>query len=169
MALPLPNEARTGGATAHRHTAQNLYNYYVAIAKLSKEIQRENNTINLYSLSELDRNGQLFMAETATLPLADKVRHSLEHRFKSYGVSWASHTAMETDFSTLRNTLILLNAAVDAMPEISDPATGVLYQVRGQDGALTENARTVNKATPPGNIENAVDLVANLFEAEGAP
>lgn len=166
MALPLPNEARTGGGTAHRDTAQNLYTYYVLIAKLSKEIQRENFFINLYSLSELDRAGQLFMAETATMPLADKVRHAVEDRFKRDGATWASHAAMETDFSTLRSALVLLNSAVQAMPEISDPQDGVLYHVRGQDGALTENFRQVNK---PNSIETQINAVANLFEAEGAP
>ena len=169
MALPLPNEARTGGGTAHSNTAQNLYTYYAWIARLSKEIQRENFTINLHTLSELDRIGQLFMAEITASTLEEKRRNAIEHHFRSNGVSWPLHTNMEADFWTLRNTLVLFNAAVNAMPEMSDPQNGVLYHVRGQDGTLTENFRTVNKATPPGDIENAIDLVANLFEAEGAP
>lgn len=169
MALPLPNEARTGAPTAHSNTAENLYNSYTWIAKLSKEIQRENNTINLHTLNELDRMGQLFMAEITTATLEEKKRNAIEHHFRNNGVTWPLHTNMEADFWTLRNTLVLLNGAVNELPEISDPQTGVVHYTRSSDGTLNENFRTINKAIPQLTIENAVDLVANLFEAEGAP
>ena len=169
MALPLPNEARTGGGAAHRDTAQKLYSYYVMIAKLSKEIQREANVIDLYKLSELDRAGQLFMAEITASTLEEKRRNAIEHYFRFNGVTWPLHTTMEEDFWTLRNALNLLSWAVQQVPEMSDPAAGVIHYTRSPDGGLTENSRQVNKAIPPGDIENAVNLVANQFEAEGAP
>lgn len=166
MALPLPNEARTGGGTAHRERAQNLYNYYVAIAKLAKEIQRENFFINLYSLSELDRHAWLFISETVFMPFDDKVRHAVEGRFKRDGATWGSHTLMEADFLSLRTACEALRTAVGSVPEISDPAAGVLHYTRGQNGDLTENYRQINK---PHSIETQISAVVNLFEAEGAP
>lgn len=166
MALPLPNEARTGGGTAHRSLAQNLYDYYVAIAKLSKEIQGENFSINLYSLSELDRNAWLFINETAFIPFDEKVRHAIEDRFKKDGATWASHTLMEADFTSLKTACEALRTAVNQVPEMSDPAAGVLHYTRSQTGDLTENYRQINK---PHSVETQISAVVNLFEAEGAP